>query len=393
LVIATRRPRPRPEAPFAPAPPATPKLPLSCLRVRSGLRHRVASCSIRHLSTAPVLLSSRQPTSHWVILATERRPSGRSRSNCADHIRRRATLTSVLTGGPNRLAYYLGYATPVSDETPRRAPGTQPTRHARPAGSSQLNPFNRAPDANHIDVNVAADAGPAPPADHLTIDVQLTAKVLPGLRNFEVRVRNRRSTCTRRELTMSLCTCRRAAKLYQFDDVPAVRTFDTNTDFDLQLGDRKFRPATTGVSAWAINKDVSWCSIDKGYHLRCQNTHSSLHGHYYFSALIGMEKLGAKTFLLRGEEAGLRPRPVYAGIWTDRRMAAALPPWKFHVEIGMGLLLLGGRRGQLVSRGAPQTYTALRQLEGSGAPRPPARPSGQAAAEGAETRPRLTGCT
>uniref|UniRef100_A0A1I8JPE7 Plastocyanin-like domain-containing protein n=1 Tax=Macrostomum lignano TaxID=282301 RepID=A0A1I8JPE7_9PLAT len=200
--------------------------------------------------------------------------------------------------------------------------------HARRPGGRQLNPFNRAPDANHIDVTSLRTPAGWPPADHLTIDGPVDAKFYLAF-DFEVvnnsryhhpayypisAVRKSTVTCTRPQINNVALHMRRRRCCTQFDDVLQSHICN-NTDFDPSL-ETEFKACHHGLRL-GVNKTVELVLIDKGF-TSMPATHSTCTA---ITFALSEWKSSAKTFLFaevkRRDSAGLLRRNLDRPVMKD----------------------------------------------------------------------------
>uniref|UniRef100_A0A1I8FDJ8 Multicopper oxidase n=1 Tax=Macrostomum lignano TaxID=282301 RepID=A0A1I8FDJ8_9PLAT len=371
------------EAPSPPAPPAAPKLPATCSEFAAAFAHRVRVISNAILN-CPFVLSVANHS--LLVIATDGAPVVPIESNSLI-IYAGERFDFVLTADPTawqlpadggrpgrlRLPLHHGQSAIVSyagiDETPLQGAGNPAYSDmlGRPGGR-QLNPFNRAPDANHIDVTSLRTPAGWPPADHLTVDGPVDAKFYLAF-DFEV-VNNSRYhhpayypiSAVRKsdghlytpQINNVALHMPPAPLLYQFDDVLQSHICN-NTDFDPAWRPNS-RPATHALRL-GVNKTVSWCSSTKG---SPSMPATPVPPARPFLRVIGMEKLGKNVSVA---EVKRRTRPACcAGIWNRPVMKDT-----FHVEIGMGLLLLVDDAASW-SAGVPANSRACGQLEGSPGP-------------------------
>uniref|UniRef100_A0A1I8JHS7 Plastocyanin-like domain-containing protein n=1 Tax=Macrostomum lignano TaxID=282301 RepID=A0A1I8JHS7_9PLAT len=256
------------------------------------------------------------------------------------------------------------------DETPLQGAGN-PAYSDMLAGREALNPFNRAPDANHIDVTSLRTPAGWPPADHLTIDGPVDAKFYLAF-DFEV-VNNSRYhhpayypiSAVRKsdghlytpQINNVALHMPPAPLLYQFDDVLQSHICN-NTDFDPSL-ETEFKACHHGLRL-GVNKTVELVLIDKGFTFDASHPFH-LHGHYF--RVIGMEKLGKNVSVAevkRRDSAGLLRRNLDRPVMKD---TVIVPDGGY--TIGMGLLLLVGDAASW-SAGVPANFPRCGSWKGPG---------------------------
>ncbi|PAA58571.1 hypothetical protein BOX15_Mlig012506g2 [Macrostomum lignano] len=395
---------------FAPSSAGGPQTPRYVLRVRSGLRHRVRVISNAILN-CPFVLSVANHS--LLVIATDGAPvvpievdsliiyagerfdfvltADRPPGNYLLMVAGLADCDSRFTmARQSAIVSYAGI-----DETPLQGAGNPAYSDmlGRPGGR-QLNPFNRAPDANHIDVTSLRTPAGWPPADHLTVDGPVDAKFYLAF-DFEV-VNNSRYhhpayypiSAVRKsdghlytpQINNVALHMPPAPLLYQFDDVLQSHICN-NTDFDPSL-ETEFKACHHALRL-GVNKTVELVLIDKGFTFDASHPFH-LHGHFF--RVIGMEKLGKNVSVAevkRRDSAGLLrrnlDRPVMKdtvivpdGGYTVLRFRTDNPGvWllhchlEFHVEIGMGLLLLVGDAASW-SAGVPANFPRCGSWKGPG---------------------------